>query len=61
MGLLVVALHEHQVDGQVLGDGPLYHVVFTDRPIQTYRDLFKSNTYKLNILHNVLLENMTLK
>ena len=42
--ILQATLREHRVAGQVLGDGPLYHVVFTPQPIHHYRDTLTGDT-----------------
>jgi glutamate-1-semialdehyde 2,1-aminomutase len=59
--LLAAILREHHVAGQVLGDGPLYHVVFTDRPVQTYRDMLTANAQQHRVFHNELLNHGVLK
>jgi glutamate-1-semialdehyde 2,1-aminomutase len=59
--LLAATLREHHVAGQVLGDGPLYHVVFTEQPVQTYRDTLSADARKHRIFHNALLDHGVLK
>src|SRR5207253_9455972 len=61
LDLLAATLCEHHVVGQVLGDGPLYHVVFTDRPVQTYRDTLTANAQQHRVFHNELLNHGVLK
>ncbi len=59
--LLEATLQEHQVPGQVLGDGPIYHVVFTEQPIETYRDMLAANTHRQQVFHHELLNHGILK
>jgi glutamate-1-semialdehyde aminotransferase len=49
--ILHATLREHHVAGQVLGDGPLYHVVFTPQPIHNHRDMLTGDTKKQQIFH----------
>ena len=39
-------LHELGIPGQVMGDGPLCQVLFTDEPVRDYRTAFKANKEK---------------
>jgi glutamate-1-semialdehyde 2,1-aminomutase len=39
-------LHELGIPGQVLGDGPLCQVLFTNEPVRDYRTAFKANKEK---------------
>jgi glutamate-1-semialdehyde 2,1-aminomutase len=59
--LLEATLHEHRVPGQVLGDGPLFHVLFTDRPVCTYRDTLAADASKHRLFHQQLLHHGVLK
>jgi glutamate-1-semialdehyde 2,1-aminomutase len=59
--LLVATLREHNVAGQVLGEGPLYHVLFTHKQIQTYRDSLEADSQKLRVFHYELLNQGVLK
>lgn len=59
--LLEATLREHDVAGQVLGDGPLYQVLFTDKPVHTYRDGLGADADKLRTFHNELLTHGVLK
>jgi glutamate-1-semialdehyde 2,1-aminomutase len=59
--LLEDTLREHQVPGQVVGDGPIYHVVFTEQPVHTYRDCLTGDTNKLRVFHQELLQHGVLK
>src|SRR5262245_32097534 len=43
---LQATLREHNVAGQVLGEGPLFHVVFTSQPIRGYRDMLVGDAEK---------------
>jgi glutamate-1-semialdehyde 2,1-aminomutase len=45
----------------VLGEGPLYHVVFTDKPIRTYRDSLNADGQRHRIFHYALLNSGVLK
>jgi glutamate-1-semialdehyde 2,1-aminomutase len=58
---LHATLHEHHVTGQVLGDGPIFHVLFTEQPVQTYRDTLTADAQKQRIFHNALLTHGVLK
>lgn len=58
---LHATLREHHVAGQVLGDGPIFHVLFTEQPVQTYRDTLTANAQKQRIFHNALLSHGVLK
>jgi glutamate-1-semialdehyde 2,1-aminomutase len=59
--LLVATLYEHNVAGQVLGESPLYHVLFTNRQIQTYHDTLEADGQKLRVFHYELLNQGVLK
>jgi glutamate-1-semialdehyde 2,1-aminomutase len=59
--ILQATLREHRVDGQVLGDGPLYHVVFTSEPIHNYRDMLTGDSKKQQVFHQELLHHGVLK
>jgi glutamate-1-semialdehyde 2,1-aminomutase len=59
--ILQATLREHGVAGQVLGDGPLYHVVFTPQPIHNYRDTLTGDVQKQRIFHRELLNHGVLK
>ena len=59
--ILQATLREHHVAGQVLGDGPLYHVVFTPQPIHNYRDTLTGDVQKQRIFHRELLNHGVLK
>jgi glutamate-1-semialdehyde 2,1-aminomutase len=58
---LQATLREHNVAGQVLGDGPIFHVLFTEQPVQTYRDTLTTDAQKHRIFHNALLTHGVLK
>jgi glutamate-1-semialdehyde 2,1-aminomutase len=59
--VLEATLHEHRVPGQVLGDGPLFHVLFTDRPVRNYRDTLAADGDKHRLFHQELLHHGVLK
>lgn len=58
---LAATLREHNIAGQVLGDGPIFHVLFTEQPIQTYRDTLSADAQKQRIFHDALLTYGVLK
>lgn len=58
---LQATLREHRVAGQVLGEGPLYHVVFTEQSVHDHRDMLTGDTYKQQIFHRALLDHGVLK
>jgi glutamate-1-semialdehyde 2,1-aminomutase len=58
---LAATLREHNVAGQALGDGPIFHVLFTDQPVQTYRDSLRADAHKHRIFHQELLNHGVLK
>jgi glutamate-1-semialdehyde 2,1-aminomutase len=58
---LQATLREHHVAGQVLGEGPLFHVVFTEQPIQGYRDMLAGDAQKHRVFHQELLNQGVLK
>lgn len=58
---LHATLREHRVAGQVLGDGPIFHVLFTRQPARTYRDTLAADERKHRIFHNALLSYGVLK
>ena len=39
-------LRERQIVGQVIGDGPLAQIVFSDKPVRDYRSTFRSDRQK---------------
>lgn len=59
--ILQATLREHRVAGQVLGDGPLYHVVFTEHAVHNHRDMLTGDTRKQQIFHQALLNHGVLK
>ena len=59
--ILEATLREHHVAGQVLGDGPLYHVVFTAQPIHNHRDMLTGDAHKQQTFHQALLNHGVLK
>ena len=59
--ILQATLREHRVAGQVLGDGPLYHVVFATQPIHDHRDMLTGDAQKQQIFHRELLNHGVLK
>lgn len=59
--LLEATLKEHQVPGQVLGEGPIYHVVFTEQPVMTYRDMLSASSKRQQVFHHELLQHGILK
>ena len=44
---LQATLREHDVPGQVLGEGPVFHLMFTDQPVRTYQDSLTSDANKI--------------
>ena len=58
---LQATLREHEVPGQVLGEGPIFHLVFTEQPVQTYRDMLTGDTEKNRVFHEALMSNGVLK
>jgi len=60
-GILPATLREHRVAGQVLGEGPLYHVVFTTQPIHDHRDMLTGDAHKQQTFHRELLNHGVLK
>lgn len=58
---LAATLREHHVAGQVLGDGPIFHVLFTPQPVRTYRDALSADTTKHRVFHDELLKHGVLK
>src|SRR3989441_11213258 len=59
--ILQATLREHHVAGQVLGDGPLYHVVFTTQAIHNHRDMLTGDAHKQQLFHRELLNHGVLK
>ena len=58
---LQATLREHDVPGQVLGEGPVFHLVFTDQPIRGYRDTLTGDANKNRVFHDALMANGVLK
>ena len=58
---LQATLREHEVPGQVLGEGPVFHLVFTEQPVHTYRDMLRGDAEKNRIFHEALMANGVLK
>ena len=58
---LQATLREHQVPGQVLGEGPVFHLVFTEQPVQTYRDTLAGDSRRNRVFHEALMANGVLK
>ena len=58
---LQATLREHEVPGQVLGEGPVFHLVFTDQPVQNYRDMLTGDSEKNRVFHEALMANGVLK
>jgi glutamate-1-semialdehyde 2,1-aminomutase len=58
---LEATLREHRVAGQVLGDGPIFHVLFTEQPVRTYRDTLTGDAQKHRMFHDELLNHGVLK
>jgi len=58
---LQAVLREHRVAGQVLGEGPLYHVVFTAQPVHSYRAMLTGDVHKQQVFHHALLNHGVLK
>ena len=58
---LQATLREHEVPGQVLGEGPVFHLVFTDQPVQNYRDMLTGDPEKNRVFHEALMANGVLK
>lgn len=59
--ILQATLREHRVAGQVLGEGPLYHVVFTEQPVHNHRDVLTGDSRKQQVFHSTLLQHGILK
>jgi glutamate-1-semialdehyde 2,1-aminomutase len=59
--MLQETLREHRVAGQVLGEGPLFHVVFTAQPIRTYRDSLTGDARQHHIFQQELFNQGVLK
>jgi len=49
------------VPGQVLGEGPVFHLVFTEQPVHTYRDMLTGDAEKNRVFHEALMANGVLK
>lgn len=58
---LQATMREHNVPGQVIGDGPIFQPVFTDQPVTSYRDTLKGNAAHNRIFTDALLEHGVLK
>ena len=58
---LQATLREHEVPGQVLGEGPVFHLVFTEQPVQNYRDMLTGDAEKNRVFHEALMANGVLK
>ena len=58
---LQATLREHEVPGQVLGEGPVFHLVFTEHPVHTYRDMLSGDAEKNRVFHDALMANGVLK
>ena len=58
---LQATLREHEVPGQVLGEGPVFHLVFTEQPVHTYRDMLTGDAEKNRVFHEALMANGVLK
>lgn len=58
---LQATLREHGVPGQVLGEGPVFHLVFTDQPVRSYRDTLTGDAKKNRAFHDALVANGVLK
>jgi glutamate-1-semialdehyde 2,1-aminomutase len=58
---LEATLREHNVAGQVLGDGPIFQIVFTEQPVQTYRASLTGDAEKHRVFHEELLNHGVLK
>jgi glutamate-1-semialdehyde 2,1-aminomutase len=58
---LEATLKEHRVAGQVLGEGPIFHVVFTEQPVHNHRDMLTADAAKQRIFHDELLRHGVLK
>ena len=58
---LQATLREHGVPGQVLGEGPVFHLVFTDQPVRTYQDTLTGDANKNRVFHDALMANGVLK
>ena len=58
---LQATLREHDVPGQVLGEGPVFHLVFTDQPVRTYQDTLTGDANKNRVFHEALMANGVLK
>ena len=58
---LQATLREHEVPGQVLGEGPVFHLVFADQPVQNYRDMLTGDSEKNRVFHEALMANGVLK
>ena len=58
---LQATLREHEVPGQVLGEGPVFHLAFTDQPVRSYRDMLTGDPEKNRVFHEALMANGVLK
>ena len=58
---LQATLREHEVPGQVLGEGPVFHLVFTDQPVKNYRDILAGDSEKNRVFHEALMAKGVLK
>ncbi len=59
---LVATLQEHRVAGQVVGDGPIFQILFTEQEtVQTYRAALDVDTHKQRVFHDALLQHGVLK
>ncbi|MDH3603297.1 MAG: aminotransferase class III-fold pyridoxal phosphate-dependent enzyme, partial [Candidatus Tectomicrobia bacterium] len=59
---LSATLREHRVAGQVIGDGPIFQLLFTEQEtVETYRDTLNTDAQKNRVFHEALLRHGVLK
>lgn len=58
---LQATLREHEVPGQILGEGPVFHLVFTEQPVRTYQDTLTGDANRNRVFHEALMANGVLK
>jgi len=61
MGTLSEMLKKAGLRAQVIGEPPLFDIVFTDQPIKDYRDTLKGDAAKLKAFNQVLRANGIMK
>jgi glutamate-1-semialdehyde 2,1-aminomutase len=59
---LSATLREHRVAGHVIGDGPIFQLLFTEQEtVETYRDTLNADAQKNRVFHEALLRHGVLK